>query len=142
MSLRLLVGSLVLSAFALIRGFMPAPTEQAIDKPLAHPKWEYKALKLEASQCAYENQITATLNTAGEDGWELVGYERMVAFPNEANGTLLIRPAATGSGRDHTPQTADSFQGTMTMKVAPAQPGMCRLVLKRQAFAAATPKSP
>jgi hypothetical protein len=142
MSLRLLVGSLVLSAFALMRSFMPAPAEQAIDKPPVRPKWEYKALKLEGSQCAYENQITATLNTAGEDGWELVGYERMVAFPNEANGTLLIRPAATGSGRDHTPQTADSFQGTMTMKVVPAQPGVCRLVLKRQAFAAAMPKSP
>jgi hypothetical protein len=141
MSLRLLVGSLVLSVFALLRSFMPAPAEQGIDKPLVHPKWEYKALKLEANQCAYENQITMTLNTAGEDGWELVGYERMVAFPNEANGTLLIRPAATGSGRDHTPQTADSFQGTMTMKVVPAQPGACRLVLKRQALAEAMPKS-
>jgi hypothetical protein len=142
MSLRLLVGSLVLGAFALIRGFMPTPVEQTIDKPPVRLKWEYKALKLEASQCAYENQITTALNTVGEDGWELVGYERIVAFPNEANGTLLIRPAATGSGRDHTPQTADSFQGTMTMKVVPVQPGVCRLVLKRQALAAAMPKSP
>jgi hypothetical protein len=120
---------------------MPTSAEQTIDKPPVRLKWEYKALKLEASQCAYENQITTALNTLGEDGWELVGYERMVAFPNEANGTLLIRPAATGSGRDHTPQTADSFQGTMTMKVVPAQPGVCRLVFKRQALAAATPKS-
>jgi hypothetical protein len=141
MSLRLLVGSLVLSVFALIRGFMPAPAEQAIDKPLVRPKWEYKTLRIEARQCAYENEIATALNTAGQEGWELVGYERMVAFPNEANGTLLIRPAATGSGRDHTPQTADSFQGTMTMKVVPAQPGVCRLVLKRQALAAAMPKS-
>ena len=131
MSLRLLVGSLVLGSIALIRGFMPVIAAQATEKPPFRPKWEYKALRLEASQCAYENQIATALNTAGQDGWELVGYERMVAFPNEANGTLLIRPAATGSGRDHTPQTADSFQGTMTMKMAPMQPGACRFLFKR-----------
>jgi hypothetical protein len=141
MSLRLLVGSLVLGSIALIQGFMPATATQATEKPPSRPKWEYKTLRIEARQCAYENEIATALNTAGQEGWELVGYERMVAFPNEANGTLLIRPAATGSGRDHTPQTADSFQGTMTMKVVPAQPGVCRLVLKRQALAAAMPKS-
>jgi hypothetical protein len=137
MSLRLLVGSLVLSSFILIRGLLPATTAQATEKPPVRPKWEYKALRLEASQCAYENQIATALNTAGQDGWELVGYERLAGFPNDANGTLLIRPAATASGRDHTPQTADSFQGTMTMKMVPAQPGACRLLLKRQVLAAA-----
>ena len=137
MSLRLLVGSLVLSSFALIRGLMPAPAAQVAEKPPVRPKWEYKALRLEASQCMYENQIATALNAAGQDAWELVGYERLAGFPNEANGTLLIRPAATGQGRDHTPQTADSFQGTMTIKMVPAQPGACRLLPKRQALAAA-----
>ena len=136
MSLRLLVGSLVLSSFALIQGLMPAPAAQVAEKPPVRPKWEYKALRLEASQCVYENQIATALNSAGQDGWELVGYERLTAFPSDANGTLLIRPAATGQGRDHTPQTADSFQGTMTMKVVSAQPGACRLLLKRQALSA------
>jgi hypothetical protein len=135
MSLRMLIGPLVLSSFALIRGFMPATPAQVADKPPVRPKWEYKALRLEASQCAYESQIATALNTAGEDGWELAGYERSPGFPSDANGTLLIRPAATGSGRDQTPQTADSFQGTMTLKVVPAQPGACRLLLKRQALA-------
>jgi hypothetical protein len=116
---------------------MPAPAAQANEKPPVRPKWEYKALRLEASQCAYENQIATALNAVGQEGWELVGYERFAGFPNDANGTLLIRPAATGQGRDHTPQTADSFQGTMTMKMQPVQPGACRLLLKRQALAAA-----
>jgi hypothetical protein len=138
MSLRLLVGSLVLSSFALIRGLMPAPAVQVAEKPPIRPKWEYKALRLESSQCAYENQIATALNTAGQDGWELAGYEGLAGFPSDANGTLLIRPAATDSGRDHTPQTADSFQGTMTLKVVPAQPGACRLLLKRQALATGT----
>jgi hypothetical protein len=137
MSLRLLVGSLVLSSFALIQGLMPAPAAQVAEKPPVRPKWENKALRLESSQCAYENQIATALNAAGQDGWELVGYERLPGFPTDANGTLLIRPAATGQGRDDTPPTADSFQGTMTMKMVPAQPGACRLLLKRQALAAA-----
>ena len=137
MSLRLLVGSLVLGSIALIQGFMPATAAQATEKPPSRPKWEYKTLRIEARQCAYENEIATALNTAGQEGWELVGYERLAGFPNDATGTLLIRPAATGQGRDHTPQTADSFQGTMTLKMSPAQPGACRLLLKRQALAAA-----
>jgi hypothetical protein len=141
MSLRLLVGSLVLGSIALIQGFMPATSAQATEKPPSRPKWEYKTLRIEARQCVYENKIATALNTAGQEGWELVGYERLAEFPNDATGTLLIRPAATGQGRDHTPQTADSFQGTMMIKMAPAQPGACRLVLKRQALAEAMPKS-
>jgi len=111
---------------------MPASAAQPSEKPPARPKWEYKALRLESSQCVNENQIATALNTAGQDGWELVGYERLAGFPNEANGTLLIRPAATGQGRDHSPQTADSFQGTMTMKMLPAQPGRpgCTVVVE------------
>lgn len=102
MSLRLLAGLLVLGSFALIRGSMPTPTAQAAEKLPVHPRWEYKALRLEANQCVYENQIATALNAAGQDGWELVGYERLPGFPSDANGTLLIRPAATGAGRDHT----------------------------------------
>ncbi|HEY4677677.1 MAG TPA: hypothetical protein VIJ01_10970 [Candidatus Angelobacter sp.] len=131
MPLRLLVGSLVLGSIALIRGFMPTPAAQA-DEKLSVPKWEYKALRLEASQCVYENQIATALNTAGQDGWELVGYERLAGIPNDASGTLLIRPAATGQGREHTPQTVDSFQGTISMKM-PQTPGACRFLFKRQA---------
>ena len=137
MSLRLLLGSLVLGSIALIRGLTPATATQATDKPSVRPRWEYKALRLEASQCAFENQIAAALNGAGEEGWELVGYDRLAGFPTDANGTLLIRPVATGPGRDQTPQTAVSFQGTLMMKVRPAQPGACRLLLKRQAVAPA-----
>jgi hypothetical protein len=121
MSLRLLVGSLILGSFALIRGFMPAPAAQAPEKQLIGPKWEYKSL-----------------NSAGNEGWELVSYERLsITFPKDAEGTLLIRPAATGQGKEHTPQTADSFQGTMTLKMAQAQPGACRFLFKRVAPAAA-----
>jgi len=102
MSLRLLVASLVLGSIALIQGFMPATVAQATGKPPSRPKWEYKTLRIEARQCAYENEIATALNTAGQDGWELIGYERLTGFPNDATGTLLIRPAATGQGRDHT----------------------------------------
>ena len=68
----------------------------------------------------------------------MVSYERLSnLFPKDAEGTLLIRPAATGLGKEHTPQTADSFQGTMTLKMAQAQPGACRFLFKRIAPAAA-----
>ncbi len=135
MSLRLLAGALLLGSFAMIRAFMPVPTAQATEKQPVHPKWEYKAVKLEATQCVLENQLATALNFAGDEGWELVGYERWAGIPKDAEGTLLIRPAATGPGRDHTPQTADSFQGTMTMKMGQPQPAACRLLFKRQAFA-------
>ena len=138
MSLRLLVGSLFLGSFALMRCFVPAQFVQTAEKQTISPRWEYKALKLEANQCSYENQIATSLNAAGEEGWELVSYERLsITFPKDAEGTLLIRPAATGLGKEHTPQTADSFQGTMTLKMAQAQPGACRFLFKRVSPAAA-----
>ncbi|MBZ5507613.1 MAG: hypothetical protein LAO78_19300 [Acidobacteriia bacterium] len=134
MSLRLLAGSLLLGSFALMKGFMPFSALQTPEKQTIAPKWEYKALKLEANQCSYENQVATSLNSAGEEGWELISYERLsITFPKDAEGTLLIKPAATGPGREHTPQTADSFEGTMTMKMAPAQPGACRFLFKRLA---------
>lgn len=138
MSLRLLAGSLLLSSFVLIRGLMPFQSSQATEKPPLGPKWEYKALKLDASQCSVEGLVANSLNAVGDEGWELVSYERLAnPFPKDAEGTLLIRPTATGPGREHTPQTADSFQGTMTMKMAPTQPGACRFLVKRPAAAAA-----
>jgi hypothetical protein len=132
MSLRLLAGSLLLGSFALIAGFMPSQSIQTPEKPLARSKWEYKALKLDANQCAFENQITTSLNSVGDEGWELVGYERLsAAFPQSAEGTLLMQPAATGVGRQNNPPTADSFQGAISMKMPPVQPGACRFMFKR-----------
>ena len=117
---------------------MPFQSSQAPEKPTLGPKWEYKALKLDASQCSVEALVANSLNVTGEEGWELVSYERLSnLFPKDAEGTLLIRPAAVGPGREHTPQTADSFQGTMTMKMAPMQPGACRFLFKRPAPAIA-----
>src|ERR1700743_2620548 len=126
----LLIGMLALT------GLTPLHSAQSPEKAAPHPRWEYKVLKLEARQCQFEEQMASALNSAGEEGWELMSYERLpAAFPRDAEGTLLIRPAATGPGREHTPQTADSFQGTIKMKMAEAQPGACRLLLKRQASA-------
>lgn len=138
MSLRLLAGSVLLGSFALIRGLMPFQSSQATERPTLGPKWEYKALKLDAGQCSVETMVANSLNATGEEGWELVSYERLSnLFPKDAEGTLLIRPAASGPGREHSPQTADSFQGTMTMKIAPMQPGACRFLFKRPAPAVA-----
>jgi hypothetical protein len=77
---------------------------------------------------------------SGQQGWELVNYERLsLSFPRDAEGTLLIKPAATGPGKLNNPQTVDSFQGTMTMKMAQGQPPECRLLFKRQLHATAKP---
>jgi hypothetical protein len=132
---RLLVASLLLGALALLKGSMPFPASaQAPEKQMIGPRWEYKALKLDANQCSSEAEVSTSLTFAGAESWELVGYERLsVTFPKDAEGTLLIRPAATGPGREHSPQTADSFQGTVTMKMAPMQPGACRFLFKRPA---------
>ena len=54
MSLRLLAGSLLLGSFALIRALMPFQSSQATEKPPLGPKWEYKALKLDARECSVE----------------------------------------------------------------------------------------
>jgi hypothetical protein len=129
MSLRLLGCALllvVLAAFKLpVRstGQEPVNSNQAI-------KWEYRVLKFEGYQCVADN--AASLNRAGHEGWELVSYAPIsVAFPKEAEGTLLIRPAATGPGKEHTPQTADSFTGTMTMKMAQSHLEGCQMIFKR-----------
>jgi hypothetical protein len=108
MSLRLLVGSLLLGSFALMRGFIPDSAPQTPEKQTVAPRWEYKALKLEANQCSYENQVAASLNAVGEDGWELISYERLsITFPKDAEGTLLIslRPPAQAVNIRHKPPT-------------------------------------
>jgi hypothetical protein len=134
MSLRLLAGSLLLGSLTLMKGFMPFHAVQTPQGQPIGPRWEYKAINLDAIQCSDEGLVTKSLNAAGNDSWELVSYERLSnLFPRDAEGTLLIRPAATGPGREHTPQTADSFQGTMTMKMAQIQPGACRFLFKRVA---------
>ena len=139
MSLRLLGCSLLLIALGAfkIQTSRTAPPEQ---KPETLPKWEYNVVKLEANQCA--SGLGILLDTAGRDGWDLVTYERFAPppvplFPTEAQGTLLISPAATGSGRYNNPQTADSFQGKIELKMPPVQPpppqpGGCQFIFKRQ----------
>jgi len=62
----------------------------------------------------------------------------------DAEGTLLIRPAATGPGKLNNPQTADSFQGTMSLKMETLKMGRvprpeCQALFKRQAKAKAKP---
>ncbi|MFI5103741.1 MAG: hypothetical protein ACHP79_02350 [Terriglobales bacterium] len=112
---------------------------QEVKSPIEN-RWEYRVLKLDGNQCVMENVLSEHLNRLGQEGWELVSHvshERtLTAFPTDAEGTLLITPAATGPGREHTPMTADSFEGTMHMTMAQAQPqtqpGPCLLILKRQ----------
>ncbi|HEY2360437.1 MAG TPA: hypothetical protein VGK36_04940 [Candidatus Angelobacter sp.] len=138
MVLRFLAGSLLLGAFVLARALLQVPASPTPENYTNHPKWEYKALKLDATQCSVEGLVSHSLNAAGDEGWELVSYERLSnLFPKDAEGTLLIRPAATGKGLEHTPQTADSFQGTMSMRMAAMQPGACRFLFKRPALAVA-----
>jgi hypothetical protein len=133
MSLRLLSFSLVLVALAVFTRPLVSQNPQGTQNaPL--PKWEYKVVKIDSSLCSAEPELATSLNTIGQEGWELISYERFLPqFPRDADGTLLIRPAATGPGAQTTPQTADSFQGTIKMRMAEAQPGTCRFMFKRQA---------
>ena len=133
MSLRLLTCSLLLIALAVFTHPLASQNGQGTQNLTPPPKWEYKLLRVDVNQCALENELTISLNLIGQEGWELVNYERLsTAFPKDAEGTLLLRPAATGHGAETTPQTADSFQGTITMKMGLAQVGGCRFMFKRQ----------
>ena|SRR5215831_2915005 len=132
MSLRLLGSALLLVAFAAFRIPAVSSAGQPAQGPTIVTKWEYKVLRIEANQCLVDEIVTRSMNTVGEEGWDLVNYERLeFSFPRDAQGTLLIRPAATGPGKDSTPQTADSFQGTINMRMTPTQPGACRFLFKR-----------
>jgi len=117
---------------------MTAPTQQGDNNAARVARWEYKMLRLEGPACFSDTQVTMNLNALGQSGWELMTYHYehpVPPFPRDADGTLLIVPAATGPNRDVVPQTADSFQGKITMKMEPPQPqqpGVCMMLLKRQ----------
>jgi hypothetical protein len=103
------------------------------------PRWEYKVVKLDQLQCSNERMMTDSLNKIGLKGWELMSYERLITpLPREAGGTLLLRPAATGAGKLNNPQTVDSFEGTMAIKMPQDRPE-CRLLFKRIAPGSAKP---
>lgn len=129
MSSRVLGYSVLLVLIAAFCVPLIAPTQQTPDNPPLK-KWEYKVVTLESSACT-ETQISTALNSLGQQGWELVGYERLApAFPKEAQGSLIIAPASHSTT---SPPTADSFQGAITMKMGLSTPGGCQMVLKRQA---------
>jgi hypothetical protein len=140
MPLRMLGCALLLMVFVAVRPSMTSQTEQDQEERATEPRWEYKVVRVDQYRCASEQALVAALNTIGQKGWELVRYERLLPFfPKDADGTLLIRPAATGVGKLNNPQTADSFQGTMTLKMGTVQQPECRVLFKRQANAKAKP---
>jgi hypothetical protein len=136
MSLRLLGCSLLLISLAAFKVQTGRSTQsEARNETL---KWEYRVTRLEGGQCTAN--LNPTLGSSGNEGWELVNFERLLlkepAFPTEAQGSLLIKPAATGAGLQNTPQTADSFSGTIQMKMPAPQPQppqtiACQLIFKR-----------
>jgi hypothetical protein len=140
MFLRLLGCSLLLAGIAAWAPKMfPYVTQNAAQTKASNAgatRWEYKVARI-AGQCASENDVNAALDTYGRLGWEMVHFERIVPapeFPKEAQGSLLIRPAATGPGSAVSPQTADSFEGTIAMKTIsaePPRPEVCRVYFKR-----------
>lgn len=130
MSSRLLIFSLVvLVALAVFAHPLISQNSQGL-----LPKWEYKVSRFDSGLCSSEAELATSLNVLGQDGWELVSYERFLApFPRDAEGTLLIKPAATGPGAQTQPQTADSFTGKITMRMAQTSADGCRFLFKRQA---------
>jgi len=131
--MRVLSCTLLLIVVAALK-FASPQTGHETEGPTTRSRWEYKAHRLDARQCSSEQEVAALLNATGQQGWELVSYERLASpLPQEADGTLLIKNAATGPGRANNPQTADSLEGKITMKLADAQPSPCRLLFKRQA---------
>ena len=129
MSLRVLGRVLLVAAVAALRSPLPTAASQ---EPAVEPLWEYRVVAVEARRCAFDDAVATTLNASGQKGWELVSYEHIsFAFPKEADGTIVMRPAATGAGKNVSPQLADSFQGTVNLKLTQEQPAGCRLVFKR-----------
>ena len=131
--MRVLSCGLLLIVLAALKFWSPQ-TGREPEGPATVPRWEYKAYRIDARQCSSEPEVAALLNATGQQGWELVSYERLASpLPKEADGTLLLKNAATGPGRANNPQTADSLEGKITMKLTDAQPSPCRLLFKRQA---------
>jgi hypothetical protein len=128
MSVRLLCGALLLLAIVAFK--VPAISSGQEQNKSDAIKWEYHMLKFDGRLCAVDN--SDSLNKLGHAGWELVSYSpTSIAFPKEADGTLLFRPAATGPGKLNNPQTADSFEGTMTIKMSPSHVDGCQMIFKR-----------
>ena len=137
MSLRLTLYLFLLALLVIFTASMTAPWQQSSSNSAYGFRWEYRALRLEEPACLSEGDVSKSLNALGREGWELVAYDRPVPpFPKEADGTLLITPAATGPNKDVVPQTADSFQGDIAMKmVEPQQHTLgCMLLFKRPAY--------
>ena len=137
MSLRVL-GCLVLivTVIALRPPLTPAAGQsaQTASQTALEPVWEYRVVTLDSFRCNNEEAMTQTLNSNGRQGWELVGYQAgPVEFPSSVDGTILMRPAATGAGKDVQPQLADSFQGNIKLAMQRPQVSACRLVFKREA---------
>jgi hypothetical protein len=131
MSSRVLGYSLLMVVIAACILPMIAPSQQPARTAITtlnEFRWEYKVLRTDGNVCASE----AAFNSLGQQGWELVAQNHLVApVPKEAEGTLLIVPAATGPNKDVSPPTADSFQGKITMQMGELQPGTCMAVFKR-----------
>lgn len=137
MSLRILGCLLLIVVVLALRTPLTTATGQAT-QTATDAVWEYRVVTLDPYRCSSEEAMTATLNANGRQGWELVGYQAApVQFPKDVEGNILMRPAATGAGKDVTPQVADSFQGTINLRM-PQQvvAGACRLVFKRGSSAA------
>ena len=131
MSLRIVSSLLLLTLFAALRLPITSARGQEPEGRSNNAMWEYNVVRLDPSRCTSEEVLTSTLNQMGLKGWELVNYERLTpVFPN-ADGTILMRPAATGAGRDVSPQLADSFQGNINMRMGQPERPVCRLLFKR-----------
>jgi hypothetical protein len=141
MSLRVPLYLSLLVLLVVFTASMTAP-QQASNNAVRGPQWEYKMVRFDGPSCLNETQITNSLNLLGQYGWELVThtYQPPVqSFPKDAEGTLVIAPAAT---RPHpevvppVPPTADSFQGRIAMKMEPAPPlpAACSMLFKRQIY--------
>jgi hypothetical protein len=133
MSLRILGSLLLLTVFTAFR--MPVGSvsgqEPQTPPPYNGPKWEYNVVRLGPSNCTSEGSLNGILNELGLRGWELVSYEPLSPPFTNADGTILIRPAATGAGRDVQPQLADSFQGNINMRMGQPDRPLCRVLFKR-----------
>ncbi len=141
MSLRTLGYSLLLFLIAAMAFSMKARTQQSPDQPQKRPRWEYQVISLDAGRCSSDGSVQTLLNSLGRQSWELVSYAfTPPAFPKDAEGTLLIAPAATGSSRDVNPPTADSFRGSINLKMDQSSPGGCRVIVKREVLPEPQPK--
>src|SRR5260370_2121766 len=110
----------------------PAVGQGREDSPVG-AKWEYKVVRFEAGPCSSENELALSMNSAGQQGWELVSYERMSpSFPRDAEGTLLMWLAATGEDQTAAPSNLPtpppaphSYQETIPLKIKHPPPAAC-----------------